>query len=63
MRFLFDAAQALETACLRQKTKVFGLSLGDRACLALAQRNQFAVITADKIWKEINLPIEIILIR
>lgn len=59
----FDAEQALETAYLRQKTKPFGLSLGDRACLALAQRQQLTVITADKIWKEINLPIEVIVIR
>jgi ribonuclease VapC len=59
----FDAEQAFETACLREKTKAFGLSLGDRACLALAQRKHLTVITADKIWKEIGLPIEIIVIR
>ena len=33
----FDLEQALQSAALRQTTRQAGLSLGDRACLALAQ--------------------------
>lgn len=40
-----------------------GLSLGDRACLALALRLGLPVLTADRAWKKLNLPIEIRAIR
>lgn len=55
----FDATQAAISAAFSKLTKPFGLSLGDRACLALAQNKKLPVITADQIWKKINLPIEI----
>lgn len=35
-------------AALRPLTKPFGLSLGDRACLALAQRLGVPVLTSDR---------------
>lgn len=59
----FDAEQAAITAELRSITKPFGLSLGDRACLALAKSRQLPVITADKIWKALKLPIDIKVVR
>ena len=59
----FDETQAASSASLRAITKPYGLSLGDRACLALALHHQLPVITADKIWKKIKLPIDIILAR
>ena len=59
----FDANQAATSAALRQITKTLGLSLGDRACLALAQQKQLPVITADKIWGKLNLSIDVILAR
>lgn len=59
----FDTEQAAEAAFLRQHTKESGLSLGDRACLALAQCQQLPVITADKVWKELKVSFEIIVIR
>lgn len=59
----FDTEQAAANAALRESTKPFGLSLGDRACLALAQIKQLPVITADKIWEKLTLPIEIMFAR
>ncbi len=41
----FMAADAVEVARLRPLTRVAGLSLGDRACLALAHRLQRALLT------------------
>ena len=46
----FDADQAEATAALRESTRSFGLSLGDRACLALARRQNGPVLTADAAW-------------
>ena len=50
----FDAEQAFETAFLRDLTKNIGLSLGDRACIALGRLKKLPVITADKVWTSIN---------
>lgn len=48
---------------LIRQTKPKGLSLGDRACLALAARERLPVLTADRIWAELPLGIDIRLIR
>ena len=44
----FDDAQACEAARLRPLTRHLGLSLADRACLALAALRDLAVLTADR---------------
>lgn len=49
----FDAAQSADAAWLRTATRKVGLSLGDRACLALARADGAAVLTADKPWLQI----------
>ncbi len=59
----FDGALAEQTGALRPQTKAFGLSLGDRACLALAQSLALPVLTADRTWKDLNLSIEVLLLR
>lgn len=47
---------------LRGKTKLFGLSLGDRARVALAQRMDCPAVTADRAWVEVDtLGVEIVL--
>lgn len=59
----FDAAQAQATAALRMRTRHLGLSLGDRACLALALEQNAPVLTADRAWEKLDIGVEIRLIR
>ncbi len=60
----YDEEQAFLTADLRKKTKSYGLSLGDRACISLGQKLQLPIYTADKIWGKLKLEnTEIKLIR
>lgn len=49
----FDAADAHEAALLRDVTRTHGLSLGDRACLALARSRGLPAVTADREWKRL----------
>lgn len=57
----FDEDMAMLSASLRPKTRKFGLSLGDRSCLALAMKTKATAITADKSWAKVGLcPIKII---
>lgn len=51
----FDAEQARRTAELRPLTKHLGLSLGDRACLALARSLSATAMTADKVWASLKI--------
>ena len=53
----------IEIALLRPLTKASGLSLADRACLALAKRLDIPVLTADRDWADLNLGITVQLIR
>ena len=47
----FTPAHALSAAQLRPTTRALGLSLGDRACLALGLEQGATVLTADKAWE------------
>lgn len=47
---VFDEKIAFESSCLAPLTKVLGLSLGDRVCLATGIVLGMPVLTADKIW-------------
>lgn len=59
----FDASLAERTGALRLNTKKYGLSLGDRACLALAERDGAVAVTTDKSWAETGLKIKIEMVR
>src|SRR4029079_7517359 len=59
----FDNQQAFIAGEMILKTKQKGLSLADRACLALTTVKKLPVLTGDKVWGELNLDIEIKLIR
>jgi ribonuclease VapC len=59
----FNTEQAIIAASLDEITRNHGLSLGDRACLALAKFKNLPVLTADKIWEKLNLDLSIQSIR
>ena len=46
----FDRAQARLAGSSRRMTRELGLSLGDRACLALARVQGAVALTCDKSW-------------
>ncbi|MGH7022942.1 MAG: type II toxin-antitoxin system VapC family toxin [Caulobacteraceae bacterium] len=59
----FDADQARVTGLLRRETRAAGLSLGDRACLALAAKLGATALTADRAWRDVEVGVKIELIR
>ena len=59
----FDENHAYSAAELITKTKIIGLSLGDRACIALGLETSYPIYTADKAWSKIDLGCKINLIR
>ena len=58
----FTEDLAWNAARLRPLTKQYGLSLGDRACLALAAKLSVPAVTADKEWSGLKL-CKVMLIR
>lgn len=58
-----DDVLALQAGFLRTSTRQFGLSLGDRACLAPARQLRLPVITADRKWKDLDAGVEVLVIR
>ena len=59
----FGEVDAIVVAELRPLTRSLGLSFGNRACLALGRRLALSVLTAEKRWPELDLDIDIRLIR
>lgn len=59
----FDLAQARAAGLMRAATRKRGLSLGDRACLALARARGAPALTADRAWTEVAAGVEVRLIR
>ena len=58
-----DQQLGLRAGLLHAVTAAFGLSLGDRICLALAEREGLPVLTADRAWASLDIGVEIRLIR
>jgi ribonuclease VapC len=59
----FDSASAYKAGLLRLATKKSGLSLGDRACLALAQQLGLPAVTTDRVWETLSIGITIQIAR
>jgi len=59
----FDQEQARLAGFLRVTTRRFGLSLGDRACLALAHLRGAVALTCEKSWMKIEAACVVELIR
>ena len=59
----FSVVQAEIAGRLKERTRRYGLSLSDRACLALGMDRGESVCTADRAWKELHLGVEVETIR
>ncbi len=59
----FDETDARNAGELAPITRRFGLSLADRACLALAARLGVPAVTADRAWVDLDVGVEIVCIR
>jgi PIN domain nuclease of toxin-antitoxin system len=59
----FDEEHARIAGNLVLQARHLGLSLGDRACLALGMALKTPVYTADKTWKKLKLSVRIHVIR
>jgi ribonuclease VapC len=59
----FDDPRARSAGLIVDKTRPFGLSLADRACLTLALELGLPAVTADRVWREVHIGVEVVLIR
>jgi PIN domain nuclease of toxin-antitoxin system len=59
----FDTSHAEIAADIWQRTRAKGLSFADRACLALGVERSLPVLTADKAWAQLELGIDVRLVR
>lgn len=59
----FTPAQAVVAAALSPRTRPLGLSIADRACLALAITRDLPALTADRAWAELDVGASVVVIR
>ena len=59
----FDPGSAFAAGLLRPTTRAAGLSLGDRACLALAGASSRTALTADRSWAALAMDVQVKTIR
>lgn len=60
---LFDEEQARISASLWKASRAVGLSLGDRACLALALQTTLPALTTEREWEKCDLGVQVVKIR
>jgi PIN domain nuclease of toxin-antitoxin system len=59
----FDDEAAYAAGLLRPRTRSLGLSLGDRACLALGIALSRPVVTTERAWKRLTIGADVVLAR
>jgi PIN domain nuclease of toxin-antitoxin system len=59
----FTVEDTEEAAVLWPETSPAGLSLGDRACLALARREAVEAVTTDRAWESVSIGVNVRVIR
>lgn len=59
----FSMDQAYAAGGWQPDTHHRGLSLGDRACFSLGRELDAPVVTADRVWTDIDLGVEVVLVR
>jgi ribonuclease VapC len=58
-----DEDLAYAAGLLRPATRLLGLSLGDRVCLALARRLGAVALTTDRAWARLEIGVAVELVR
>lgn len=58
-----DAGRCIRVGTLKQLTRFKGISLGDRCCLTLAGTEGVPAVTADRRWAELDIGVDVQLIR
>ena len=59
----YDVEHARVAAAMHRETRKAGLGIADRACLALAKLMSLPAVTADRLWSEVDVGVEVIQIR
>ena len=59
----FEVEDGEGAALVWQRAPRGGLSLGDRACLALAEAHGGTAVTADRSWAHLDLDVKVLVIR
>lgn len=59
----FDERAAWRASSLRGTTRSHGLSIGDRACLALGLEEGLPVLTTDRAWSKLDIGVEVRALR
>jgi len=55
--------QAFQAGLWRRETRKFGLSMGDRCCLALAKELGAEVYTTERVWAQLDLGVKVRVVR
>jgi ribonuclease VapC len=61
----FNTEQAILSAQLRPQTRAAGLSMGDRACLALTKLMEGIAVTTDQAWQDVRISagVKVLMVR
>jgi PIN domain nuclease of toxin-antitoxin system len=59
----FDADDARSAAEIWARAPRAGLAMGDRACLALAERSGRTAVTTDRTWDRLKIGVQVLVVR